>query len=137
MQVIQEVKFLTRTQKPHMFFLLETMVNESNIRRILLQLGLEHFDFVLPVNHSGGITVLWNNGNIHASTLLKETRAIHMLIHDPVNAQNYIISGIYAVAQTRDKSVFWNHLVEPNNVIDLPWCLMGDFNEILCPNEKL
>ena len=96
-------------------------------------MGFEHFDFVLSVNQSGGIAVLWNNGNI----LLKETRAIHMLIHDPDNAQNSIISGIYAPAQTRDKGAFWNCLVELNNVIELPWCLMGDVNELLCPNEKL
>ena len=60
-----------------------------------------------------------------------------MLIRDPDKVQNSVISGIYALAQPRDKDDFWNHLVELNNVIDLPWCLIGDFNEILCPNEKL
>ena len=60
-----------------------------------------------------------------------------MLIHDPDKVQNSIISGIYAPVQPRDKVDFWNHLVELNNIIDLPWCLIGDFNEILCPNEKL
>ncbi|KAJ8429995.1 hypothetical protein Cgig2_033920 [Carnegiea gigantea] len=42
----------------------QTMVNESNIRRILPLMGFDHFDFVSPVNHSGGIAVLSNNGNI-------------------------------------------------------------------------
>ena len=97
----------------------------------------EHFDFVSLVNHFGGIAVLWNNGNVHASVLFKETRAIHMLVHNPNKVQNSIISGIYAPAQPRDKRDFWNHSVELNNAIDLLWCLMGDFNEILYPNEKL
>ena len=82
-QVVQEVKFLVRTHEPGMLFLLETLINESNIRRILPVLGFEHFDFVSPVNHSGVIAVLWNNGNIHASILIKEPRAIHLLLHDP------------------------------------------------------
>ena len=58
MQVVQEVKFLIRTQKPDMLFLLETMVNDSNIKKILPLLGFEHYDYVSPVNHSGGITIL-------------------------------------------------------------------------------
>jgi len=59
-----------------------------------------------------------------------------MLIHDPDKVQNSIISGIYAPVQPRDKVDFWNHLVELNNVIHLPWCPIGDFNELLCPNEN-
>lgn len=117
-QVLREVKFLTRTHKLDMFFLLETMVNKSNIQRILPLMGFEHFDFVSPVNHSGGIAVFWNNGNVHASILFKETRAIHMLVHDPDKVQNSVISEIYAPAQPRDKRDFWNHLVGLNNVID-------------------
>ena len=35
-----------------------------------------------PVNYLGGITVLWNNRAIHASVLLTEHRAIHILVHD-------------------------------------------------------
>jgi len=68
---------------------------------------------------------------------MKVPQAIHMLIHDPLKVQNSIISGVYTPAQIREKNDFWTHLIELNNVIDLPWCLMGDFNEILCPNEKL
>jgi len=135
-QVIQEVKFLIRTQKADMLFLLETMVNESNIKKILPLMGFHHYDYVSPVNHSGGITVLWNNDNIHASVVMKESRAIHMLIHDPIKVQNSIISGVYAPAQSREKNEFWHHLIELNKVLDLLLCLIGDFNEILCPNEK-
>ena len=35
-----------------------------------------------PINHSGGIVVLWNNNGIHAPILSKEQRAIHLLVHD-------------------------------------------------------
>ena len=57
-QVIKEVQFLSRAYKADNIFLLETMVNENNILKILPQMGFEHFDCVLPTNHSGGITVL-------------------------------------------------------------------------------
>ena len=47
-----------------------------------------------------------------------------------------IISGVYAPAQQKDKDSFWNHLFQLNSVIDLPWCLIGAFNELANPTEK-
>ena len=60
-----------------------------------------------------------------------------MLVHDTKNAKNSIISGIYAPAQSRDKHDFWEHLSQLHNMIDIPWCILGNFNEIARPNEKL
>ena len=59
---------------------------------ILPHMAFDHFEYVPPNNHSGGIAVLWNNDNIHASVLRKDTRAIHLLVHDPEIAKNSIIS---------------------------------------------
>jgi len=47
-----------------------------------------------------------------------------------------IISGIYAPAQLGQKDPFWQHLAELNAVIDSPWCLIGDFNELEDLSEK-
>jgi len=81
-QVLQEVQFLKCTHKPNILFILETMVNENNIRNILPQMDFEHFGFVVRSNHSGGVAVLWNNGIVCVSVLRKEQEAIHMLVHD-------------------------------------------------------
>ena len=64
--------FLKRTHKPNVLLILETMVNKKNIVDILPKMGFEHFDYVEPVNHSGGLAVLWNNETICASILRKE-----------------------------------------------------------------
>jgi len=47
-----------------------------------------------------------------------------------------MVSGVYALAQQREKESFWNHLLELNHVVELPWCLIGDFNELANPSEK-
>jgi len=119
-QVLLELQFLKRTQKPNIVFLLETMVNEQNSLRILPRLGFEFYDFVIPNNHSGGLAVLWHNTNIRASILRKEQRAIHMLVHDLTTNQDSVISGIYAPAQPRDKDVFWHQLFSLHEIICLP-----------------
>ena len=107
-QVLSEIKFLIRKHSSNLIFILETMVNENNIRKILPQLGFNHYDFVPWVNHLGAIAVLWNNGVVHASVLLKKHKAIHMLVYDTENLKNCIILGIYAPAQAREKNAFWN-----------------------------
>ena len=99
-------------------------------------MGFEHFDYVEPVKHSGALAVLWDNGIIHASVLKKEQRAIHMVVYDTLKKCSSIISGVYAPAQTQDKYRFWNQLKQLNNVIDLPWCIIGDLNELANPTEK-
>jgi len=71
-----------------MLFILETLVNITNMQEIIYQFSFYHYDFVPPVNHIG----------VHRF-LLEEHRAIHMLIHDPENLKNSIILDIYAPAQ--------------------------------------
>ena len=80
--------------------------------------------------------MLWNKKNIMANVLLKEDRAIHMLVFDVLIQKFSVISGVYAPAQSTHKDVFWNHLTNVNIFIDNPWCLIGDFNELECPADK-
>ena len=121
---------IVKTHQPDLLFLLETMVSEANTKRIIHTLGFENFDYMFSVNHMGGIWVLWNNINIMANVLLKEHRAIHMLVFYNSIQKLSVISGVYAPAQLCEKEAFWTHLLELNFVIDSPWCLIGDFNEL-------
>jgi len=105
------------------------MVNETHIKDILPKIGFDHFDYVPPVNYSGGIAVLWNSGKLHASILQKEPWAIYLLMHDTTNTFS-------SPAQQREKEAFWNHLRDLNGIFDLPWCIIGDFNELANPSEK-
>jgi len=106
-QVLQEIMFLKRTHKPHIIFLLEALVNKNNILDILPKMGFEHLDYVDPVNHSGGLVVLLNNGIVCALVLRKEQRAIHKLVHDTEKKKcNLVVSCVYAPAQQRDKDYF-------------------------------
>ena len=79
--------------------MLEMLVTDSLLQRILPKFGFDYYDFVPPVNHAGGIAVLWNSGNIHASVLSKSSRIINLLVHDTVTSLSSIISGIYAPTQ--------------------------------------
>ena len=62
-------------------FLLETLVNKKNILDILPKMRFDHFDYVEPVNHSGGLAVLWDNGIIHTSVFDGDGPMVHY--HEP------------------------------------------------------
>jgi len=59
-----------------------------------------------------------------------------MLVMDLDVQKLCIISGVYAPAQLGQKESFWQHLADLNTVIDSPWCLIGDFNELEDSSEK-
>jgi len=132
----EEIRILQKVHQPDLLFLLETMVTEDNTKRIISRLGFQCYEFSNPINHSGGIWVLWNNTHIKANVLLKEDRAIHMLVFEYATQKFSILSGIYAPAQASEKDTFWTHLCNLNDVIDMPWCLIGDFNELECPSTR-
>ena len=102
-QVSQEIKILIWNYNPNLLFLLENMVNEKNTLRILQTLGFDHFDYVLPSNHSGGLGVLWSNGAIHASILFNEPCNTYV---NPWYFYCTIVSEIYAPAQPHHKANF-------------------------------
>lgn len=79
---------------------------------------------------------MWNNTHIHASVLCKEHRAIHMLVHDPTNQKNLIVSRVYGPTRNREKDHFWANLAQLNDVIDNPWCIVGDFNKLEMQAKK-
>jgi len=94
------------SHKPDLLFLTETTVSVQTTRKLIATLGFQRFDFVSPRNRSGGIWVLWHNANIHANVLLKENRAIHMLVMDLTIQKLCVISGIYASTQLGQKNPF-------------------------------
>ena len=135
--VVSELKFILRKHSLDLIFQLETIVNETNLQTILPQFWYDHYDFILPINHSRELAFLWNNGRNHALVLNKEPRTIHMLAHNFENSQNTVIYRIYAPVSARGKYSFWEYLLQLHNVINVTWCLVGDFNEIASSNDNV
>ena len=68
-QVREEIRYLQKSQQPDLLFIIETKASEATTKKILPHLGFDHYDFILPENHSGGIWVLWNKKNFLACLL--------------------------------------------------------------------
>jgi len=89
------------------------------------------------MNYYGGIWCLWNQINIDVTIIAKQSRAIHYHVVDNTNSKQFILTATYAPAQDRDKDAFWHHLKQLNESINLLWCIIGDFNELLQSSDKV
>ena len=136
-QAVPEIKFLIKSQKLDILSLLETLVDDANSKKILPSLGFDDYTYVSPLNHLGGIAALWNNDKIHVSVLSKDTRSINLPVFDTYLQKNSLISYIYGPAQKWEKQQFWTQLHALNSMIDIPWCIIGDLNEIALPEDKI
>src|SRR5687767_7396117 len=105
--MVAKLKALVVNYKPDILFIIEIITNNTNSERIVKTLGFDKFEIVSPINHSGGLSALWNNDQIHAATLSTDSRAIHLLVFDPTRQKNCIITGEYGPAQQGDKDPFW------------------------------
>ena len=80
---------------------------------------------------------MWNPSNIEVNVIAKENRAIHCHVIEKDNYKQFMLSAVYAPAQEKDKDAFWHHLEQLSNSIKLPWCIMRDFNGMLCSSDKI
>jgi len=59
-----------------------------------------------------------------------------MVLDKPI-AKQCLDSVVYAPARESQKDDFWLHLKHLHDTVDKPWCILGDFNEMLHASEKI
>lgn len=87
------------------------------------------------VGASGGILTLWNK-----EVFVEEERIINryfILLKGSFNNFPCIILNLYAPNDSLDRRIIWNEILGLKSRFPIPWCLGGDFNEILEINERL
>ncbi|XP_074342605.1 uncharacterized protein LOC141680216 [Apium graveolens] len=84
--------------------------------------------------HSGGIAFLWRNKDeVNLNSYSKNH--IDLTIHNKPG-QLYRVTGVYGEPDRRKRSETWNLLRTLAMDNNLPWCLIGDFNNVVSQNDK-
>ena len=55
----------------------------------------------------------------------------------PNESHPFLLTAIYASPNFSKRKILWNYLKNFASSVDLPWILLGDFNDMLEENDKI
>ncbi|XP_074304878.1 uncharacterized protein LOC141639720 [Silene latifolia] len=118
--------------------LIKTRVKTVSINKVHQGLGnnckVAHNNSV----HDGGmIWVIWDPGIFSVDILASEPQVIHSKVTSLQTGIVWWLSMVYGFNRVNERLSLWNSLSIMNTLVNGPWVVIGDFNNVLALNERL
>jgi hypothetical protein len=120
--------------KPDVLFLSETLSIANKMEELRYMLGFDSCFSVDREGRGGGIALMWRS-SFHCSVINFSSNHVDVEVEDNVNG-NWRLTGFYGFPGSGRRRDSWNFLRQLSQSSNLPWCILGDFNDILLPSEK-
>jgi hypothetical protein len=111
-------------------FLSETRQKAERVRRLRGRLGLRGFTGVDSEGLSGGLALFWWD-QLHVEVISSCERYIDVHVRASDMEPTWRLTCVYGEPRTEDRHEMWTMLQNLKNESDLPWCVLGDFNEAM------
>jgi hypothetical protein len=117
-----------------MVFLSETRRSAQHALHLRWRIGLKNAIGVDSEGQGGGLVLFWHE-NLEVVLLGKSSRFID--VHVKVVELNLWarITFVYGEPRVENRHLMWETLRRLRSVSDLPWLVVGDFNETMCSYE--
>ena len=125
-----------QSHSPNFVFLCETRQKASKMRKIRRRLGLQGYEGVDSNGMSGGLALYWHD-SCQVILLGKYDRYIDVAGRTDANGEQWRLTGIYGEPRVENRQHMWEKLQVLRAVSDLPWLVIGDFNEAMWQHEHL
>ncbi|MCH83495.1 endonuclease/exonuclease/phosphatase family protein [Trifolium medium] len=115
-------------------FLCETLVHANKIAEIRIKLGFDVAFAVDRIGRSGGLALLWRN-RVNCRIINYSQNFINV----EVCSEKWCtcrFTGFYGFPEQDRRRDSWNLPRSLAQDITLPWCIMGDFNDMLFAEDK-
>lgn len=133
-QAIPVIREFVTTHRPEVVFLFETLASTSKVEEVRIKLGFESALAVECVGRSGGICVLWKYES-RCSVVSFSIHHIDLTINDDKHGV-WRLTGYYGQPDRNRRKESWELIRKFHRASTLPWCIIGDFNDLLCQEEK-
>ena len=133
------VKTLQKTvleEGPTLVFLIETKYVVSEMARIKRKLERQQCLVVPSVNRGGGLALLWKN-SLTVDVQTYSPRHIDAIVTEKNGNRKWRFTGFFGHPETNRRMDSWKLIEQLSKSSDLPWLIMGDFNEIMHLSEKV
>ncbi|XP_074356116.1 uncharacterized protein LOC141695803 [Apium graveolens] len=133
-RAIRVLSDLVKVRKPDFLFLSETFSNASRIEVLRIKFGFFQCFSVDSVGHSGGLAVFWKHQvNCEISGFSRN----HVdVVFNENNVASWRLSCFYGFPERHRRSNSWHFIRTLAGVSNLPWCIFGDFNDLLHQSDK-
>ena len=133
-RTVQELARLVHAQDPSVVFLIETWQDDGPLERLRCQLQYENKFVASSRNKGGGLCLFWKKEvklRVHSFS----PSHIDSIINE--NQQDtWRLTGFYGAPETRNREDTWALLRRLSSQHSIPWCCLGDFNELVRIEEK-
>lgn len=125
---------VVKSHKPNILFLMETLSNKERIKHLCGKLGFDNHWTVECVGRSGGVAMFWNS-NVKCVVFNHGVNFIDAQITN-VNEVKWRMTGFYGFPERARRRESWDLLKLLASVSDLPWVVVGDFNDMVNISDK-
>lgn len=125
---------VVRQEKPIFIFLCETIVRKSKMEWIQSKLGYKGLFVVEPQGRSGGLALLWKERD-QEELLGFSQNHIDVKVHIE-DMKEWRLTGMYGEPVRAQRRRTWNLLRTLSRDANLPWCVIGDLNNIVSVDDK-
>ncbi|KAK2365796.1 hypothetical protein QL285_079253 [Trifolium repens] len=131
---VLNLRDLARDHKPDVIFLFETLTIARRIEEIRVKLGFDSCISVDVQGRSGGLAVFWKKSS--NCRLLNYSRNFINLIVEDNSRGEWRLTGFYGFPEHGRRRDSWNMLRNLRDMSPIPWCIIGDFNDLLSQDDK-
>ncbi|KAK7273781.1 hypothetical protein RIF29_14844 [Crotalaria pallida] len=85
----------------------------------------------------GRILVLWRKDMFNVLIMARSGQYTHCLVTEKISNNSFFVTFIYAANDHMERKEVWEVLKGVEKFVRLPWIILGDFNTVLSPTEKL
>ncbi|XP_074352235.1 uncharacterized protein LOC141691391 [Apium graveolens] len=131
---VRVLKEMMISHKPDILFLSETLAVSNKIEALASKLGFSNFFSVDKQGRGRGLAMFWKH-NVVGNVFDSSNNHIDLVVKER-NGSEWRLTGFYGYPERGRRQESWNLIRSLASASTLPWCVLGDFNDLMHNDEK-